>query len=464
MLHDHRTLGAQAGVARSASLSDILGAFSYALDLTEGQPEGHALRCTWIAMRLADAIGLEGIAKRDLYYAVMLKDLGCSSNAARIAELYQTDDRAFKQAYKQIGADLGSVLGLVFSKTAAGQSFVERAKAIGHILKNGEAIARSLIETRCVRGAQIARKLRFSDDVAMAIHSLDEHWDGGGKPEGLAGEAIPLASRIALLAQVVDTFHMCGGAAAALAEVASRSGSWLDPVLCRAFTAMTEDGSLWRELWSDTMPAMVSAIEPPGSLMHVDEDYLDDIAEAFGEVIDAKSPYTSGHSQRVGDYADRVGQIMGLEPSERRTLRRAAILHDVGKLGVSSRILEKPGKLDADEWHVMQNHAAQTTAILSRIAALRDMAMIAGAHHERLDGAGYPLQLDARSISRETRIITVCDFYDALTADRPYRAAMSHDEALAVMGAEVGKAIDADCFEALKLALAYSRPSDVSPQ
>ncbi|MBO9671374.1 MAG: metal-dependent phosphohydrolase, partial [Sphingobium sp.] len=193
MLHDHRSLGARP--AATAALSDILGAFSYALDLTEGQPEGHSLRCTWIAMRLADALGIEGAARRDLYYAVMLKDLGCSSNAARIAELYLTDDRAFKQAYKQLGTDLGSVLGFVFKKTGEGHSFVERAKAIGHILKNGEAIARSLIQTRCVRGAAIARKLRFSEDVAAAIHSLDEHWDGGGKPEGLAGEAIPLGSR-----------------------------------------------------------------------------------------------------------------------------------------------------------------------------------------------------------------------------------------------------------------------------
>jgi hypothetical protein len=93
-----------------------LGAFSYALDLTEGQPEGHSLRCTWIAMRLADMLGIEGPARRDLYYAVMLKDLGCSSNAARIAELYLADDRAFKQAYKQIGTDLGSVLGFVFRR------------------------------------------------------------------------------------------------------------------------------------------------------------------------------------------------------------------------------------------------------------------------------------------------------------------------------------------------------------
>ncbi|MBO9575870.1 MAG: HD domain-containing protein [Sphingobium sp.] len=457
MLHDHRSFRQPLALVSSGktTLSDILGAFTYALDLTEGQPEGHSLRCTWIAMRLADMLGIEGAARRDIYYAVMLKDLGCSSNAARIAELYLTDDRAFKRDYKLLGTDLPSILGFVFRKTGRGHRLADRAKAIGNIIRNGPEIARSLIETRCVRGAEIARKLRFSEDVANAIHSLDEHWDGGGKPAGLAGETIPLAARIALLAQIVDSFFVGSGSAAALAEVAGRAGRWLDPALCRAFIALASDGSIWSELAADHIATMVSAIEPVGPNMHVDEDYLDDIAAAFGEVIDAKSPYTSGHSQRVGDYADRVAAILGLSASERRALRRAAILHDVGKLGVSSAILEKPGKLEADEWHIMQNHAVHTAAILGRIAAMQDMAMIAGAHHERLDGAGYPLRLDARTISRETRIITVCDFYDALTADRPYRAAMPVDEALAVMAGEVGKAIDADCFEALKRAIAH---------
>jgi HD-GYP domain-containing protein (c-di-GMP phosphodiesterase class II) len=441
------------GPTQTTSLSDILGAFSYALDLTEGQPEGHSLRCCWIAMRLADRLGITGVERRDLYYAVMLKDLGCSSNAARVAELYLTDDRSFKHDFKTMGTDLPSVLGFVFRKTGQGHGMFTRAKAIGNILRNGPEIARSLIQTRCVRGAEIARQLRFSEDVAAAIHSLDEHWDGGGKPVGLVGEAIPLGARIALLAQIVDTFFICGGDDAALAEVAKRSGGWLDPSLCRAFAEVARDGRLWDELAAPDIAARVTAIEPVGPNMIVDEDYLDDIADAFGAVIDAKSPYTSGHSQRVGDYVGHVAGVLGIAGQPRRVLRRAAILHDVGKLGVSSAILEKPGKLEADEWHVMQNHARHTTEILSRVSALRDMALIAGSHHERLDGGGYPLKMDARLISMETRIITVCDFYDALTADRPYRAAMPAEQALGIMAAEVGKALDPTCFEALRLAV-----------
>ena len=133
-----------------------------------------------------------------------------------------------------------------------------------------------------------------------------------------------------------------------------------------------------------------------------------------------------------------------------RNLRRAAVLHDVGKLGVSSRILEKPDKLDDEEWVEMRGHASHTIAILSRIGPLRDMAGIAGAHHERLDGKGYPLGLEASRIAPEARIISVADFYDALTADRPYRGAMPVEKALAIMEGEVGKAIDGTCFEALR--------------
>lgn len=448
----------------SASLADVLSAFSYALDLTEGQPEGHSLRCCLIAMRMADALGLDETARRDLYYAVMLKDLGCSSNAARIAELYLTDDRGFKHDFKLVGTDLRSILRFVVSQTGRGRGLGARARAIANILRNGSEIAHTLIETRCVRGADIARKLRFSDGVAEAIAALDEHWDGGGKPRGLAGIAIPLGARVALLAQVVDAFFMADGREAALAEVDARRGSWFDPELVTCFTRIGREEDFWRDLARPDICDHVVSLQPASAFVPVDEDYLDDIAQAFGEVIDAKSPYTSGHSMRVGDYCDAVAQSMGLSAPERRVLRRAAMLHDVGKLGVSSAILEKPGKLDADEWHVMQSHAHHTTAILSRISVLKDMALIAGSHHERLDGTGYPLQLDARTIGRETRIITVCDFYDALTADRPYRAAMTPEKALAIMAGEVGKAVDADCFAVLSSLVRAGLHSDNLPR
>jgi len=404
-------------------------------------------------MQLCKQLGLPNEERRMIYYTALLKDLGCSSNAARVAEIYLTDDRSFKHDFKLIGEGIGPALRFVLAKTGNGKSIGKRSRAIANILKNGPELVHSLIETRCTRGAEIARLLRFPDAVAQGIYSLDEHWDGTGKPAALAGHAIPLASRIALLVQIADVFFSNAGPQAAQTEVARLAGKWLDPELCRAFAEIASGRRFWERLENDDLGASVIADLPPEDAIVVDEAYLDEIAAAFGQVIDAKSPYTSGHSERVSSYAADVGAAMGLPKHDLRSLRRAALLHDVGKLGVSSSILEKPGKLDDLEWGVMRGHAAQTAEILGRIAPLREMAMIAASHHERLDGKGYPLGLDEGLLAVEARIITVCDFFDALTADRPYRSALSHEQAFDIMEREAGTAIDAQCLALLQKAV-----------
>ena len=434
----------------SVTLAELVGAFSYALDITEGQPAGHCVRACWIGSHIGRALGLSAQDRDDLYYTLLLKDLGCSSNAARICELYQADDLAFKQGYKTVGTGLAATIHFIASRTATAAPLHRRAAAISHILKNGDAIAQDLIQSRCTRGADIARSLHFSPAVSDGIYHLDEHWDGSGRPDHLRGGAIPLASRIALLAQVADVFHRHAGRAAALDEVARRAGSWFDPALVAAFEAVAANEHFWTGLASPFLDTRLLALAPSEHVREVTEDYLDDIAAAFGQVIDAKSEFTAGHSGRVADLAARIGERMGVLPARRRWLYRAALLHDIGKLGVSNRILDKPGPLDDREWVKMRDHAVHTQAILGRVGVLADMAPIAAAHHEKLDGTGYPLGLKDDQIRRETRIITVCDYYDALSADRPYRAAMTRADSLAVIAADVGTAIDGDCYEALR--------------
>lgn len=450
MIHDAKSFAAAPPGPSRIRLAELLSAFSYALDITEGQPEGHCTRACWIGVEIGKRLGLAETDSRDLFYAVLLKDLGCSSNAARICDLYGTDDRAFKRDFKLVGTSLSDVVAFVIARTSAGAPLKRRAKAVTNILVNGPKIARELIQTRCERGADIARRLRFSPGVADAIYSLDEHWDGTGKPDGLKGEAIPLLSRIALLAQVAEVFHAHAGPEAATAEVKRRSGSWFDPDLADIFGSLSADPSFWEVLASPDLERRLLESAAAQCQITVDEDFLDDIAAAFGEVVDAKSPFTSGHSTRVASYTDRIAEIMDYAPDRRRWLRRGAFLHDIGKLGVSNSILDKPGKLDAAEWDVMRDHALHTGSILGRISAFQDLAPLAAAHHERIDGKGYPLGLKDIDIGLETRIITICDFFDALTADRPYRGAMPVGEALAVIGASVGEAIDPHCYQALQ--------------
>ena len=434
-------------------LAEVLGALTYALDITEGQPQGHSVRCCWIGLQVAEELGFDEQKTWDLYYTLLLKDLGCSSNAARICELYLVDDLSFKKDFKLINGSLPQALRFVMSHTGLKSGLAERFRAIINIFQNGGEISRELIETRCQRGADIARKLRFCEAVVNGIRNLDEHWDGSGKPEGKRGSTIPINSQIALMAQIVDVFQMSEDEDAARKEVANRAGSWFDPHVAAAFHRASARPSFWDALNLVDLSDAILELEPQNLNVTVDGDYLDDIAEGFAQVVDSKSPFTKGHSERVTLFADLIAEQMGFSLERRRWLKRAALLHDIGKLGVSNSILDKPGKLDAEEWISMRAHAALTETILSRISVFRELAPIAGAHHERLDGKGYPKGLKGSEIAAESRILAVADIFDALTAERPYRAAMPVSQALSIMTQDVGSAIDERCFEALKTAL-----------
>ena len=436
---------------RRIRLAEILGALSQALDLTEGQPPGHCVRVCWIGMTIGRELGLSEDALSDLHYALVLKDLGCSSNAARICSLYLSDDLRFKRDSKLLGDRLPELLAFAVRHTGSNASLGQRIRAMVNIARHGGEIVQDLIETRCERGADIARHMRFGQAVAEAIHSLDEHWDGRGRPSGLRGTAIPLFSRIALLSQVVDVFHAQTGPDAAVAEVRARAGSWFDPDITAAFLSVAMRPAFWATLRSAEVEKAVLDLEPAQRIVTIDDDYLDDIAAGFARVVDAKSPYTAGHSDRVGRFADLIATELGFDGKARRQLKRAALLHDIGKLGVSNTILDKPGKLDDTEWVAMRGHAEGSRRILSRIATFGNIADIGGSHHERLDGKGYPNGLEGNAITLPVRIVTTADVCDALTASRPYRAALPPSKALAIMREDVGRAFDPSCFAALEV-------------
>ncbi|MGE0565643.1 MAG: HD-GYP domain-containing protein [Pseudolabrys sp.] len=440
-------------------LAELLGALSHALDMVEGQPAGHCVRCCWIGIHIGREIGLTEAQLWELYYTLLVKDVGCSSNAARICQIYMMDDITFKRDLMTVNGSLPQVLRFVLSHTGMNAGLAERFRALVNVFQNGGQIAQELMETRCDRGAEIARKMRFSENVIAAIRSFDEHWDGGGMPAGLKGEDIPIYSRISLVAQIADVFQVAHGVEAAKQEIRNRTGTWFEPRIADAFARIAERDEFWQMLRSDELQTAIFEVEPARQRTLVDDDYLDDIAAAFAQVIDSKSPYTSGHSERVTLFADLIAEELGFEADKRRWLRRAALLHDIGKLGVSNTILDKPGKLDDEEWAQMKRHSELGEQILSKIAAFRSLAQIAGAHHERLDGKGYPRGLVAEQIPLDVRIVTTADIFDALTADRPYRAAMPVDKAFTIMTDMVGSALDPVCFDALRRAMKRVDPA-----
>lgn len=409
-------------------------------------------------MRLAEELKLSPQDRSDLFYALLLKDLGCSSNASKVCNLFGSDDRKAKRELKLV--DWSSVLksvGYIARNVVSGGSLVRKVGRFLHVANKGPDEARQIVQTRCDRGAQIARTLLMSERTAEAIRSLDEHWDGHGHPAGLKGEQIPFLSRVLNLAQTAEVFFTTFGADAAFRIVRKRRGTWFDPELARAFASLRKDDQFWATLPTEASLTAVAGYEPEDLIVSADADAMDRVADGFAMVVDAKSPWTFKHSDGVAEIAAGIAEELGCMPSHCRQIRRAALLHDLGKLGVSNLILDKPGKLDAGELAVMRKHPAYTKRILDRVAAFQDLSDIAAGHHERLDGKGYHRGVSGDDISLPARILAVADMYEALAARRPYRQDLTEEEVMTIMGKNEGTGICPEVFAALKSWLRRSR-------
>jgi HD-GYP domain-containing protein (c-di-GMP phosphodiesterase class II) len=306
------------------------------------------------------------------------------------------------------------------------------------------------MHARCERGAAIATMLGFESETAEAIRALDEHWDGGGQPRGLQGEQIPLLGRILCLAQTVEIFHAAGGVDAAYGVARRRRGGWFDPALVDALGTVAADRAFWDSLDASS----ISAWEPEDHVIAADEARQDLIAAAFAGVVDAKSPWTYRHSDRVALIVVDLASVTGADLRTTRDLRRAALLHDIGKLAISNRILDKPGPLTRTEFTAVRRHPVITEQILARVPGCQHIVPLAGAHHERLDGSGYPRGLTATQLSSAMRLLALADVYEALTSPRPYRAALSSRTALAVIRSDVPRRLDPHALGLLETALA----------
>ena len=441
-------ISAQLRAQGRISLSEVLSALSCALDLTEGAPAGHSMRTCLIGMRIAEAIGLDIEQRSALYYALLLKDAGCSSNAGRMAALFGADDRVVKPRMKVVDWHARGRLAFETARAVApGRGFFDRALQFIAIAQTPDA-TRGLVEIRCDRGASIALQLGFPPQTAEAIRSLDEHWCGLGYARGLAAEEIPILARIANLAQTVEVFHDRGGVAAAHRVVRERSGRWFDPTLARVVLAWPADDPWWALLRGDVAGAVVAA-EPADRAIEVNDEGLDGVARAFAEIIDAKTPFTFGHSVRVAETARLVAKRCGLDAKEQRRIYRAGLLHDIGKLGVSNLILDKDGPMTDEEREKMEQHPRFTLDILERVSAFRSFARTAALHHEKLDGTGYPFGYTAEDLDLPERILVVADIYDALSSDRPYRKAMVEPVITSILERDRGTRLDPEALDAL---------------
>jgi putative nucleotidyltransferase with HDIG domain len=441
----------------SISLSEIISALSYALDLTEGAVHGHALRSCLLGMRIAEEAMLASDQTSGLYFALLLKDIGCSSNASRLCEIVGGDDLAIKAGVKfedwtKPHKPNLQTLKLLWKNVLPSAGAGAKVARILHIGLNQHKNNREIIGLRCERGASIITKLGMGEYAAEAVRSLDEHWDGSGYPDSMQGEQIPILARICAISQHLDVFSGGRGAQNAIDTLEERSGTWFDPDLVRIAVSLHSRGALWtncspNDPEEDTRRAVLDL--DAGTQHKLEPGQIDQICEAFADVVDAKSHFTFRHSIGVADAALGIAETMGLPEERVQLVHRAALLHDIGKLSISNAILDKKAVLSAAEWDAMREHPRTTRLILERVRSFREMAIIAGEHHEKLDGSGYPDHLTAHDLSVESRIIAVADVFGALSEDRPYRVGLNLQDTLSIMEKYAPHQLDGDCFDAL---------------
>ena len=431
------------------SLAEILCSLSYALDLTEGQPIGHAQRTCLIGMRIAAELGLPEQESSSLFHALLIKDAGCTSNAARMYAIIGDDEiTARRTAHVRNWSDLFEAAKYAVDHTLSDRSLWT------HLLRGLRCTLRPTTITasrdaRGERGAQIALNLGLGEEAARCLQGLDERWDGSGAPQGLHGDAIPLLARIASLAQMLEVFANTYDAKTAYEVVQRRAGTWFDPLLVQAASSFRQDELFWRFVRDAPRDRLLS-LEAEAAVEVATEERIDAVCAAFAQIVDAKSPFTAQHSSRVCTYSTEIASALGIGGRRLATLRRAALLHDLGKLSIPAQMLDKPGKLTAAEWERMKQHPRYTEEILGQITGFGRLAAVAGAHHERLNGTGYCRGLSADRLDLDMRIIAVADVFDALLAERPYRPAMPSDEAFALLDKEANVSLDGRCIEVLK--------------
>ncbi len=438
--------------AEKLRVAEVVSALSHALDLSTGQPTGHSVRSCILGMRIAAEIRLPVETQSDLYYALLLKDCGCSGNASKTFHALGSDDLKAKRDVKTTDWTCMSweTLQYALSHVAPGKSFLERSRALFSLALKQKRHTKEIVKIRCERGSMLARLMGLSSVTADGILNLDEHWDGTGNPVGMRRTEIPVLSRIMLLAQTLEVFWANQSGQAGLEVAQRRSKKWFDPELVKAAHSLAKRGKLWEGIEGDEAFAMGLQMDPLQKTMTNGDATLDSICVAFANIVDAKSPFTFNHSSGVANAAVAIARKLELSRERVMFIRHAALLHDLGKLSVSNAILEKPGKPDDAEWAILKLHPFYTWKILQGISSFYEMSEVAASHHEKLNGRGYFRGLSAEHLSLESRILAVADIFDALSAKRPYRDSLPLEKVFEIMRKDAPDAIDATCLQALE--------------
>ena len=437
----------------SVPMSNLLRGFSLALDMTQGLKHGHAIRTAFTAMKIAEACDLTDAERSDVYYSAYLKDSGCPAAVDVLLELVGASDIVGHREQHLEPESLPGRLRSAFRTYGQGKPLGLRLLRFPFDLRTANAKFPGAVQVRCTAGRSIAQRLGLSGAVQEALYGVAERFDGTGLPRGLAGEEIPMAARIVAVSQLTDAYRTMRSQEEAVAVLKGRSGKALDPRLVEMQLALLHDREYVNGLNDPEINGWITDLDPLDRQVSTDRPHITDIAAAFGEVVDSKSRFTATHSTNVARSAVNIGRQLGLDEDTIWNLELAGQLHDIGKLRVPITVLNKRGKLTDYEWEQIRRHPEDTRRVLVATDLFAPIVDTAANHHEKLDGTGYPLGLGAGELRLEDLILAVADVHDALSAERPYRAAMPEETVLTILDELAGPKLDAEVVAALRESL-----------
>lgn len=414
-------MGDAAGVP-GFRLTELVAAVSLATDLGTGQPIEHALRTCLLSMAVADELGLDPGTTADVHYVALLRFLGCTADAPETAQLAGGNNIAFLSAMAPvIMGSTGEATRTLVRSLGRGQPVLRRARLVTGALRDPGGAARSLA-AHCEVGARLAARLGLGDAVVEALSHAYERWDGRGVPDRLAGEAIPIAVRVVMVARDAVLWQRLAGTDGAAAVLARRRGRAYDPAVVDAVRAVGVPAADGRSVWDDVLATEPTPVRRIGPVA------LDQALAAVADFADLRSTWTRGRSPRLAELAQAAGREAGVPESDLTLLHRAGMVADIGAVGVPAAVWERHGTLGPQVNEQVRLHPYLSERVLSRCDGLGPLAALAGSHHERLDGSGYHRGSTGPQLPRLARLLAAADLWTALRQDLPHRPARSPSE------------------------------------
>lgn len=436
----------------SVRVVDLLGALSLAADLAVGLPAEHGMRACYMGLQIGAELGLGPEEQADLYYATLLMDAGCSAFTSQLA-MYILGEEISARRELFFHTDTGNplaVMGWLSRYMAVGQPLHIRAARMADFALHGKDLMREGFRNTCDAAHRLAGRLGMSSSVQNALRSVFEQWDGGGMPAGLQGEAIPIVSRIVYATSFLEVFHAIGGPAAALQLARDRRGQAFDPTVVDAFERASAQPSFWETLDQESVWETVLVLEPMSGRRSIPSARIIEVASPLADFGELKAPHTFGHGRRVAELSGRLATHLGFSAAEVTTIHTAGLLHDFGFVTVSSFALAKPeGSQSQAERETFRLHPHYAERILSRVGPFKPVAELVVAHHEAMDGTGFPRALTGSRIPVGARVIAVADRFDELTHEGPGQTSLEPEAALHQLQGEAGKSLWAQAVGAL---------------